>query len=104
MCVKINFYYFFFSVLLALSAWLTNDSFGFLLYSGSVILVFRFELSILLGMLLFVKMLDRSIGIVYTVISCFVMAIFIVGKLIYFYKKEITIAVNFQKKLFCLAR
>ena len=60
-----------------------NDSFGFLLYSGSVILVFRFELSILLGMLLFVKIIDGSIGIVYTITTCVVMAIFIVGEYLF---------------------
>jgi len=71
--------YFLFLVLHAVSAWLIDDNFNFLFYSGCAILIFRFELCILLGLLALVKLFKGKIGLFYCISCCLMLAPLIIG-------------------------
>jgi len=66
-------------VLNALSSWVEDNHFNFLFYSGFAILVFRFELCILLGMLLLVKLWNGKFPLGATILTGLLLAPLIIG-------------------------
>merc|ERR1712048_1338774 len=66
-------------VLHAMAAWLMNENYMFILYSGIAILVFRFELCILLGLLMLVKLYERKLSLTFVICHCAVLAPIIIG-------------------------
>jgi len=59
-------------VLRALASWLVHDNKKFLWYSATAIIVFRAELCIFLGLLLFIKLANREMALFDTIVECFI--------------------------------